>query len=493
MANLQDASNAAERAGGPRAVAENGKARVFGRGFARGLSARLLALTFAAVLVVAALIFTPTVAAFHTQQLQARADAAKLATLAALAAPDLQLSDDLAARLLAEAEVKAVGVKRDGQRELIIGAVAPPQPPIWIDLRKRGLGAAVVDAVRTYFEPDDRFVLIVDDASMEGAEYIEVLVPVAPLKEALYGFTVRVLLLTLLSSAIVGAVIYAALAVLFVRPMRRLALAMSRFREEPEDPTRAIRPSGRADEIGDAEAALAELQAQVRQALRQKARLAALGEAVAKINHDLRNVLTNAQLVSDRLAQSADPQVRAQGERLVRAIDRGVRLAQDVLAFGRAQERAPAAERVALRLLLEEAFLDAASAASMPMGVDLQVTEDQAVVGDEEFLHRVFVNLMRNAVIAVAGQEGRNAPGMITVGAEARDGYLAVAVADDGPGIPERALERLFQPFAASGSANGTGLGLAIARELARAQGGDVELISTGASGTVFEVRLPRA
>jgi signal transduction histidine kinase len=479
MASIQDALSAVRRANGARG------------GLARGLSARLLALTFAAVLVAAALIFVPSVAAFHTQQLEERVGAARLATLAAQAAPDLALSDDLAERLLAEAEVKAVGVRRDGQRELILGAVAPPKPPTRIDLRKRGLGAAILDAGRAYFASAEGFVLIVDSA--DDVEFIEVLVPAAPLKEALLRFTARVLLLTLLSSALVGAVIYAALAVLFVRPMRRLALAMASFREEPEDPTRAIQPSGRGDEIGQAEAALAELQAQVRQALQQKARLAALGEAVAKINHDLRNVLTNAQLVSDRLAQSADPQVRAQGERLVRAIDRGVRLAQDVLAFGRAEERAPAAEPVALRRLVEEAFLDSVSAANAPMGVDLRLGEDAHVIGDAEFLHRVFVNLMRNAVIAVAGQEGRNAPGTITVAAQARDGYLAVSVADDGPGIPPRALERLFQPFAAASSANGTGLGLVIARELARAQGGDVDLISTGSSGTVFEVRLPRA
>jgi signal transduction histidine kinase len=275
--------------------------------------------------------------------------------------------------------------------------------------------------------------------------------------------------------------------------MRKLARAMAQFREEPEDPTRAIQPSGRADEIGEAEAALAELQAQVRQALAQRSRLAALGEAVAKINHDLRNVLTNAQLVSDRLAQSDDPLVRAQGLRLVRSIDRGVRLAQEVLAFGRAEERAPAAEPIVLRPLLEEAFIDASAAAATPTGFELMVDDEAAVIGDPEFLHRVFLNLMRNAVIASAAQPGRNSPCTIRIEARSVDGFLGVTVADDGPGIPDRARDRLFRPFATSVSQNGAGLGLAIARELARAQGGDVNLISTGAAGTVFEVRMPRA
>lgn len=477
MAVMRDAWDAVRRAGGLMA----------------GLSGRLLALTLAAVAVVAALIFIPSVAAFHTQWLTERVDAARLATLAVQAAPNLEVSDEMAERLLSQAQVKAVAIRRDGQRELILGTVAPPEPPLRIEVQGRGPVASALEALQAYVTPRARYLLIVDSTPMPDVEFIEVLVPSAPLKDALLGFTGRALLMTLLASAIVGLVLYAALAVLFVAPMRRLARAMARFREAPEDPTRAITPSGRDDEIGVAEAALAELQAEVRQALRQKARLAALGEAVAKINHDLRNVLSNAQLVSDRLAQSSDPQVRAQGEKLVRAIDRGVRLAQDVLAFSRSEERPPAAEPILLRPLLEEAFQDASGAAAQPMGLDLKLTEEDRVLGDAELLHRVFVNLMRNAVIATAGQAGRNAPGLITIAATAEDGFLAVTVADDGPGIPDRTRERLFLPFAASGNRNGAGLGLAIARELARAQGGDVSLLSTSARGSTFEVRLPRA
>jgi signal transduction histidine kinase len=480
MVSFRDASNAVLRAGGGL------------RGLMRGLSARLLALTLGVALAVAALIFIPSVAAFHTRQLVERVDAARLATLAAEAAPNLELSDEVAQRLLSQAGVSAVAIRRGAQRELILGADAPPAPPERIDLRVRPVGSAIFATARTIASPTDRFILIADAGGMDDdAEVIEVLIPAAPLKQAVLGFTGRALLVTAATVAIVGAAIYAALAVLFVRPMRRLARAMAEFREEPEDPTRAIKPSGRGDEIGEAEAALAELQGQVRQALQSKARLAALGEAVAKINHDLRNVLTNAQLVSDRLANSADPQVRTQGERLVRAIDRGVRIAHDVLAYGRAEERPPAAAPVRLKPLLEEAFVDAASAASTPAGLDLRIADEATALGDEEFLHLVFVNLLRNAVIALAA-DGRNAPGTITVEAHAEDGYLAVSVADDGPGIPARVQERLFRPFAGS-NGSGAGLGLAIARELARAQGGDVELRATSAEGTVFEVRLPEA
>jgi len=313
------------------------------------------------------------------------------------------------------------------------------------------------------------------------------------LKAGLWRFSKRVFAAGLLVSTLVGGVIYAALAVIFVAPMRRLARSMIRFRDEPEDPTRTIRPSGRRDEIGEAEQALGELQEQVRQALGQKAHLAALGSAVATINHDLRNVLTTAQLVSDRLAQNPDPQVRTQAERLVRAIDRGVRLAEEVLRFGRTEERPAARELVTLRPLLEEAFTDAAAAASAPTGLDLQVSDAVRVLGDGEHLHRIFLNLMRNAVLAMEAQKDRANPGMIRLSVRDQDDFIAIDVADDGPGLPPRVQDSLFQPFAASESRNGSGLGLSIARELARAQGGDVALVETGSTGTVFEVRLVRA
>lgn len=460
--------------------------------YRRGLSAHLLVLTVAAVMTAALLILLPSAAAFRTQWLTDKVEAARLASLAALSEDDLMVSDELARRLLEGAQAVAVAIKRDGMREVILPGETQIAPPITIDLRSTNLWTALADTCFTFTSRPGRMLLIVNDLEVAEGDFIEVLVEEAPLKEALWAFSKRVFGVALLVSALVGGVIYAALAVMFVRPMRRLAHAMTSFQEEPEDPTRVIRASGRADEIGEAEAALAALQEQVRQALGQKAHLAALGSAVAKINHDLRNVLTSAQLVSDRLAQNPDEKIRAQGERLVRAIDRGVRLAEEVLKYGRAEERPPAREPIVLRPLLEEAFTDAAAAADAPTGLDLDVADDVRVTGDAEHLHRVFLNLMRNAVIAIAGQSGRAAPGMIRVRSHLDDGFLAIDVADDGPGVPARAQAALFQPFAAGTSRNGSGLGLSIARELARAHGGDVTLLSTGETGTVFEVRLPR-
>ena len=109
---------------------------------------------------------------------------------------------------------------------------------------------------------------------------------------------------------------------------------------------------------------------------------------------------------------------------------------------------------------------------------------------DPDQLHRILVNLMRNARHAIQGARGEDAKGKVTVGAVTAGGATILTIADDGPGIPPRVAERLFEPFVA-GSAGGTGLGLAIARELAANHGGELTLADTGPKGTAFRLVIP--
>jgi signal transduction histidine kinase len=283
-----------------------------------------------------------------------------------------------------------------------------------------------------------------------------------------------------------------ALNLFLVRPMQRITFAMERFRADPEDPAARIQPSGRRDEIGRAETELGRMQADLRAALNSRARLAALGEAVAKINHDLKNMLTSAQLASERLAASKDPKVSQALPRLERALDRAVKLAADVLVYGKTQEAAPEPQTVKLA----EALQEAAAEARLPdSGVKLvsRVAAADQVTADPDQLHRILVNLLRNARQAIEHQASRTAPGRIEVSLETVGGSSLIRVSDNGPGVPERIRERLFQPFAGSGRPDSTGLGLAIARELAQGHGGDLSLSVTGDQGTVFELRLPGA
>jgi signal transduction histidine kinase len=287
-------------------------------------------------------------------------------------------------------------------------------------------------------------------------------------------------------------VVYFSLAFLLVRPMQRITRAMEKFRANPEDPEAHLTPSRRRDEIGRAEAELERMQADLRAALQSRARLAALGEAVAKINHDLRNILTSAQIASERLAQSGDPKVAAAMPRLERALDRAIQLASNVLTFGKSEEPAPEKRPIPLRPALEEAAEDARFS---PDGVRLVTTigANEQVEADPDQLHRILVNLLRNAREAIAGVEDRGGVGEVTASLRREEGQSYLRLADNGPGLPERARNNLFQPFAGGARRGGTGLGLTIARELAQGHGGDLTLVETNADGAVFELRLPGA
>src|SRR5579863_2248248 len=170
-----------------------------------------------------------------------------------------------------------------------------------------------------------------------------------------------------------GGLVYLFLNFFLVRPMQRITRAMERFRADPEDPAARLAPSGRADEIGRAEVELGRMQADLRAALASRARMAALGEAVAKINHEMRNMLTSAQLASERLAASGDPVARTQLPRLERALDRAVTLASNVLEYGRSEEPEPSIRPVPLRAALEAAAEDARL---LPGGVELVADVD---------------------------------------------------------------------------------------------------------------------
>jgi signal transduction histidine kinase len=449
------------------------------------LGRRLLVLTVLFVMLAEVMIFLPSAAAFRSNWLKSRVEAARLAAIAVEVAPNMKVSDDIASRLLATAGVKAVRMERDGITEMILRAPSQSMPYETVDMRTPSTGRAIIDTCDTLFLPKERFLRIIDTMGPGSDDLIDVLVSEIDLRDELIVFSIRTLIYSAIISIISAALIYGALLFIFVRPMRDLSLAMARFQKKPEDPQSVITPSGRSDEIGRAEEDLAKMQNEIRSALGQKNRLAALGEAVAKINHDLRNILTSAQLVSDRLAGSDDPKVRTMGERLVRAIDRGVALCQSTLRFGKAEEQKPQKRELVLATVLNDALNDACSS-QCDIQFDNGVSDSVRIFADPDQLHRIILNLMRNAVQAMEGK------GTLSAKVDIRDKNIALTLADSGPGIPEALREKLFKPFSASTRKDGSGLGLAIARELARAHGGDVTLVRTGISGTVFELMLPK-
>jgi signal transduction histidine kinase len=459
----------------------------------KGLSARLLVLTALFVMLAELLILAPSLAGFLQTRLEDRVRAAELASLAVEAAPDQVVTDTLSRQLLAGAGVVSVAVQSDGIRRLLLQGPPMKRAPQLIDLRRTHMLDWLAEPFDIAFGDGAQMVRVVAKPRFRDGDFVEIVTSRAPLRQELLGYLLGLLGVTVFVSAVAGGLIYLSLNAFLVRPIRRITEAMERFRADPADGRAQIGVSTRRDEIGRAEAELDRMQADLRAALASRARLAALGEAVAKINHDLRNMLTSAQIASERLALSGDPRVTRALPRLERALDRAVALASDVLDYGKSEERPPVPSTIALAAALEAAGEDAGLS---PEGVRLEALIDPGVqvLADAEQLHRVLVNLLRNGREAVQGDaaEGR-AAGVIQAVAELRDGLVAIRLSDNGPGVPQRALERLFQPFSGSGRPGGTGLGLAISRELAQANGGDLTLASTGSDGAVFELRLPQA
>jgi signal transduction histidine kinase len=453
-----------------------------------GLSARLLLATALVVVLANAIIVPVLLANRQNEWLRSEVAAGQLASLAVQAAPQGKVTVELKQKILQRAGLVAVGIEDQGVMRSVLAPSRLPGGSYRINLRQPNPVSDLADLLQTLVGGGDRMLLVTGRA--DDGETVQILVPDRSLRSLLLANLGELVIGALFTSAMAGALVYLFLNFFLVRPMQRITRAMERFRADPEDPAARLAPSGRRDEIGRAEAELDRMQSDLRAALASRARLATLGEAVAKINHEMRNMLTSAKLASERLASSGDPVVTRVLPRLERALDRAVTLATNVLNFGKSEEPSPAARPVPLKAALEAAAEDAQLPSA---GVKLcaDVSERAQVLADPDQLHRILVNLMRNAREALDVEEGRDAAGAVKVGLHVGDGFTVITLADNGPGLPERARTNLFQPFVGSARKGGAGLGLAISRELAQAHGGDLELGETGPEGTVFLLRLP--
>ncbi len=456
-----------------------------------GLSARLLLLTALFVMLAELLILAPSLASFEEGRLEERVRAAELASLAVEASPDQVVTDTLASQLLNGAGVVSVAVQSDGIRRLLLQGPPMAHAPYLVDLRTQGPLGWLFQPFRVLTGDPQQMVRIVAKPRFRDGDFVEIVAPQIRLRRELTRYLLSLLAVTAFISAVAGVLVYLSLNVFLVRPMQRITASMERFRANPDDPASRIAPSNRRDEIGRAEAELDRMQADLRAALKSRARLAALGEAVAKINHDLRNMLTSARIASERLAMSGDPSVAAALPRLERALDRAAALTSNVLDYGKSEEREGRPEPIALLAAVEAAAEDAGLS---PAGVRLEasIPPEAQVSADPEQLHRILVNLMRNGREAIEGAEPARA-GRIEVLARHDAHQTVLHIVDNGPGVPERAQARLFQPFSGSTRPGGTGLGLAISQELAQSNGGALVLSGTSAAGAVFELTLPSA
>lgn len=476
--------------------------------FMRRLSGKLLVLTVLFVMAAEVLIFIPSAALFRQTWLTERAEAAGLLTLAIEGVPNYEGGDMLSRRFMQDTDVIMVAQKRDGMSQLVLGMPPPAGQIILADLRNERRLPLFRDSFRDFFGDGDAYIRILSAPTVDGVDALEILVPQRALKDAMLDYCRRVLLWSLAISLLTGLMIYGALSRIIVRPIRKLARGLARFRQDPRKRTGVEKPVTRRDEIGQLEREFLDMKSGVRTALKQQERLATLGMAMAKINHDLRNVLTSTQLISDRLASDKDERIRAMGERLVRAVDRGVKLCEATLSFSQSAQEKPEPRPVRIATLIGEAAHDCMASDSMAEKGRVKfintVESRLTVMADPDHTYRIFHNLFRNAVQAMQASEKQVGQASEQVGqasekrvlkidAQTKDGKVYIYVRDTGSGIPDDVRADLFKAFTSGIQKGGTGLGLTISRELARAQGGNLYLETTGADGTVFVISLPLA
>jgi signal transduction histidine kinase len=450
----------------------------------KSLSARLLLLTIVFVMVSEVLIYAPSIGRFRLVYLEERLAAGRLAILALEATPDHMVSNELKRELLAHAHAHLIAIRRDNGMKLMLSTESPEAIDDSFDLRQGTFFSLIGDAFATLMHGGDRLIRVVGTVPPDLTTEVEVLIDEKPLRIAMFDYSKRILELSIVISLITAALVYFSLQWLMVRPMRRITQSMTAFRDDPEDAAHsALEPSRRSDEIGIAERELVDMQSRLRAALHQKSRLAALGIAVTKISHDLRGILATARLVSDRIADSDDPEVKRITPTLLGAIDRAVDLCSKTLTF--ITDKAPELRRsrFPIAVLAEEVGQSLAEVVHGDAVWAVHAPDNPMVDADRDQLFRVLSNLGRNALQAGATR--------VEVSARSTGERIVIDVADNGPGLPPRARERLFQPFSGSARPGSSGLGLAIARELMRAHGGDIRLVRSTGEGSTFELELP--
>ena len=451
----------------------------------RSLSFRLLILTIFFVMLAEVLIYSPSVARFREAYLVKRLGAAHLAALTIAATPDGKVAPDLSTQALSYVGAYQLAITQDGemQQELRRDMV-PPAAAVY-DLRTDSFMSLVFDAFVTLAQTENRVIDVIGHSPQMPSVVSMIRTDEMPLRTAMLDFSWRILSLSILISIFTAALVFISLQWLLVAPVQRLTTSMVAFRQSPDDPSHDLVDDGRRDEIGVAIRELGLMKTDLRHALHQQTRLAALGKAVAKVNHDLRNILTSATLISDSLSDSNDPRVQKMAPVLIRAIDRAVRLCTETLNFV-SDTPVLSRRRFAVSTLIKDLAAAAQVTLVPPMAILTAGDAAARVDADYDQLYRVFENLTNNAHKAGAKELMiRIAPG--------NQGCVEILFQDNGRGVSEAARATLFEPFSFTSSTEGFGLGLAVCADIIRAHGGEMSLQEGYGWGSVFQIYLPAA
>lgn len=451
------------------------------------LSARLLLFTIFFVLIAEVLIYVPSIANFRENWIEQKIAEANIAILVLEAAPDYMVSRMLTDELLKSTENFSI-MRRfdDGMDSQVLRSMDPFDISARFDIRNVSWTESVKDAFETliFMNRENYLIEVTGNASGEYGGEIVVVFDEILLCHDMLIYSRNIVLLTIIISLFTAMLVYYSLSNLLVRPVQKITDNMISFRQAPEDLTKKFIPEDREDEIGLVMQELAKMQDDVRKALNQKDHLAKLGGAISNINHDLRNMLSSAQLVSDHLSTIDDPVVQQLAPRFVKAIDRAIRLCENTLQYGGSEVEELNVKTFNLHNLVDDVTTSLGLFENDNIKLQNNIAVEQKIKADNDQLFRVLMNICRNAVQAI-GETGN-----ITVIGMVENSHITVDISDDALGIPEKIKENLFQPFK-TGSRGGTGLGLAISKEIISAHGGTLELLKSDATGTTFRIILP--
>ena len=228
------------------------------------------------------------------------------------------------------------------------------------------------------------------------------------------------------------------------------------------------------------------------QILVQSHKLRALGTLVAGVAHELNNPLNNIMLTAGVLKEEfndlSDDEKLEMVDELMGQTDRSRKIVRNLLDYARESEAE--IEPIDLtKTVRETATLLGNQLKVKKVRLKLDLPESVPPVhGDRQLLGEVFMNLIINALDVLPEKSEIR----IEVDDERRDGFLAVDVSDDGPGIPEHVIDRIFDPFfTTKPRGKGTGLGLSVARGIVKKLGGDLLVKSRVGEGATFTVLLP--
>ncbi|AEW18548.1 hypothetical protein P053_02002 [Brucella abortus 01-4165] len=491
-----DTSGTSPQAASPAAADDRTSSTQFTRlRWRNRLSNKLLLLTALAVLIAEVLIFVPSIANMRVRWMNSRLDTVGAVSEVLASSDSMEVPRDIQDKVLLATGTKAIALREAGASRLLALTEMPRKIDKVIDLDNISEAGAIWDTFDTLFNGGNRTLRIYGTVSPSTSpgRIIEIVTSDAPLRHAMLVYARNVALISLIISVIAASLVYLIIHEMLLRPVRIMHRNMIDFATTPDNPALILVPENRKDEFGVAQRQIAHIQSDLQRTLKEQKHLADLGLAVSKINHDMRNILASAQLMSDRLADTNDPMVQRFAPKLIRTLSRAISYSESVIAYGRSQEEPPKPRRVLLRAIITD--VQNTLNLSAESGIEFQnlVPENFELDVDSEQLFRVLSNLCRNSVQAMERDQSSDAATIkrLTISAGRIGTTAIIGVEDTGPGLPQKARDNLFTAFKGSTRSDGTGLGLAIAQELIRAHGGTIELREDRPIGAHFEIRLP--